>query len=53
LELAEHDLTDEQVADLEKRAERFRRNPESGIPWEQVRAELKERLKKRGACREK
>ncbi len=43
------DPSSEQIEEMERRAERLRRNPESGIPWEQVRAELKERLKRR-AC---
>ena len=47
--LAEFDepLTPAQLAEFERRAGELRRNPESGIPWEQVRAELKERLKNR------
>jgi putative addiction module component (TIGR02574 family) len=40
----------EQIAEFERRAERLRRNPEIGIPWERVRAELKERLESRRAC---
>ena len=40
----EEELSPEQVAEFERRAERLRRNPETGIPWEQVRAERKERL---------
>ena len=40
-------LTSEQLEEAERRAERLRRNPESGIPWEQIRAELPERLKSR------
>ena len=41
--------TPEQLAEFERRGEALRRNPQSGIPWEQVRAELKERIKGR-AC---
>lgn len=37
----------EQLAEFERRSEELRRNPQSGIPWEQVRAELKERIKGR------
>jgi len=39
--------TPEQLAEFERRGEELRRNPQSGIPWEQVRAELKERIKGR------
>jgi putative addiction module component (TIGR02574 family) len=39
------DLTSDQIEEAELRAERLSRNPESGIPWEQIRAELPERLK--------
>lgn len=39
--------TPEQLAEFERRGEELRRNPDSGIPWEQVRAELKERIKGR------
>ena len=40
----------EQLAEFERRAEQLRRHPETGIPWEQVRAELKERLESRRTC---
>jgi putative addiction module component (TIGR02574 family) len=40
-------LSPEQIDELERRADRVCRNPESGIPWEQVCAELPERLKNR------
>ena len=46
------ELTPGQIAEFERRGEQLRRNPESGIPWEQVRAELKERVKSR-SCRAK
>jgi putative addiction module component (TIGR02574 family) len=38
-------LSPEQIEEAERRAERLSRDPESGVPWEQVRAELPERLK--------
>ena len=40
-------LTSEQIEEAERRAERLSRNPKSGIPWEQIRAELPERLTSR------
>jgi putative addiction module component (TIGR02574 family) len=40
-------LSPEQIEEMERRAEGLSHNPQSGIPWEQVRAELPERLKSR------
>jgi hypothetical protein len=49
IELAD-ELPPELIAKFEERAERLRRHPELGVTWEQVRAELKERLAQRRAC---
>ena len=49
----EEEPTPEQIALLETRARELRRNPQQGIPGQQVRAELKQRLEKRRACHDK
>jgi putative addiction module component (TIGR02574 family) len=43
------ELTPEQIAELERRAEELRQHPERGISWETVQAELPDRLKSRKA----
>lgn len=39
--------TPEQIREFERRGEELRQHPERGIPWEKVRAEVKERTKNR------
>jgi putative addiction module component (TIGR02574 family) len=47
LEAYDPDLTPDQLAELTRREEEFLKNPRSGIPSEQVFAEIKERFAQR------
>jgi putative addiction module component (TIGR02574 family) len=37
-------LSPEQAAELDRRLAEFKRNPRAGIPWEQVKADMRERF---------
>jgi putative addiction module component (TIGR02574 family) len=47
IEVEDQDLTAEEKAILEERLADFRRNPNSGIPGEQLKAEVLQRLNRR------
>jgi len=37
------ELSPDQIAELERRAEDFRKNPEDGVSWEEIRSDLRKR----------
>jgi len=41
-------LTPEEIAELERRLDEMERNPDAGIPWEQVKADIETHLHRRG-----
>ena len=47
IEVEDHDLTSEEKAILNERLEDFRRDPNSGIPAEQLKTSVLDRLKPR------
>ena len=47
IEVEDEELTAEEKAILNERLEEFRRNPESGIPAEQLKSSVLQRLKPR------
>jgi putative addiction module component (TIGR02574 family) len=47
IEVEDQDLTGEEKGILEERLADFRRNPNSGIPGEQLKAEVLQRLNRR------
>lgn len=44
LGLVDPDLTPAQAAELDRRLADFEKNPHEGIPWEQIKADLKQRF---------
>jgi putative addiction module component (TIGR02574 family) len=41
-------LSEDEIAELNRRLDELERNPESGIPWEQVKADIERHLHSRG-----
>ncbi len=41
------DLTPEQAAELDRRLEEYRQNPNDGSPWEEVKARLEAQLQRK------
>ena len=40
---ASHEFSDEELAEIERRDAEFRADPSTGVPWEELRAELRKR----------
>ncbi|MBI4323756.1 MAG: addiction module protein [Chloroflexi bacterium] len=43
----DNDLTPEQAAELDRRLEEYRQNPNDGSPWEEVKARLEAQLRRK------
>ena len=43
LDWADPDLSPEQTAELDRRLAEFEQNPHQGIPWDTIKAELREK----------
>ncbi len=47
IEMEATPLTEEQIAELERRVADIKANPDNGVPWEEVRDSVRHRLRQR------